>query len=42
MNHAFPEFQGTVEEFVRWAHEAGYPYPLDGRSRNLRRKFWDE
>ena len=42
MKNAFPNFSGSAEEFVRWAHEAGYPYSLEGRSRNMRLKFWDQ
>ena len=44
MSNAYPEFAGTVEEFVKWARSEGYPHGLGtGRQeRNLANKFWDD
>lgn len=34
---AFRKMASTVEEFVEWAHQQGYPYSVS----DLKRKFWD-
>lgn len=41
MKTAFPNFRGTVEDFVKEQHSRGYPLTLTGATRNMRKRFWD-